>query len=539
MVNYFRNLGFDCPINSNPADYYVDISSVDNQSPQVMQESRARVNKLVSSFAEFQLRMCLSVGTTRSDDPGSPMNRGRKHTHSSGSSTGPQVPSTVDKERVEYRADWATQVKLLLTRFLRNKVMGIFWQLSDSVSAIETRNGLLYIVVSMEYYITTIILVERFCTELRVFDRELQDDLYQPSAYLTAHILSSAPLMLMQPLLYAIPIYYGCNLRDGFTHFLMFAAVNVALTFIVNGMVWMCVSVSRDFTLASLLANMNFTFISLTAGFLVNYHDIPVYVKWVRYLSFCSYGYRVLMTNEYSDRVLPGCPYTDPADCAAYDGNTILDSQDIAVNDYEGTWPCLLALCLAYHGITFINLHYIRHPVTGIVGMDVTLDDSGEEGGGTQVSPLQQVIEGGSGGGGNGAGAGASTGTAAGPALPGAVEALLAGDDFSRGSVSIKVCGVHLLVHSGKPQPADSVLESGSHRSNGEGGEQGVPRPPQTSKMILSDINATIQPGRLVALMGGSGSGKTTLLNLIAGRISARCLNPTNAGGGGAAAKVS
>ena len=28
------------------------------------------------------------------------------------------------------------------------------------------------------------------------------------------------------------------------------------------------------------------------------------------------------------------------------------------------------------------------------------------------------------------------------------------------------------------------------------------------NKMILSDVSATIKPGRLVALMGGSGSGK-------------------------------
>ena len=38
-------------------------------------------------------------------------------------------------------------------------------------------------------------------------------------------------------------------------------------------------------------------------------------------------------------------------------------------------------------------------------------------------------------------------------------------------------------------------------------------------KEILVDINATLRPGRLTALMGGSGSGKTSLLNLMAGRL--------------------
>ena len=49
-------------------------------------------------------------------------------------------------------------------------------------------------------------------------------------------------------------------------------------------------------------------------------------------------------------------------------------------------------------------------------------------------------------------------------------------------------------------------------------------------KLILSDVNVTVRPGRLVAIMGGSGSGKTTLLNLMANRIPHRCLRQPEPG---------
>ena len=50
-------------------------------------------------------------------------------------------------------------------------------------------------------------------------------------------------------------------------------------------------------------------------------------------------------------------------------------------------------------------------------------------------------------------------------------------------------------------------------------------------KMILSHVSATIDSGRLVALMGGSGSGKTTLLNLLAGRIQPASKDPDKSSG--------
>ena len=733
MVSYFAALGHACPADSNPADYFVDVSSVDARDAHSWRESRARVTALVESFrlgdeeallqsqrgarpvrgdpaaatgsepgptADSNATPCGSVAATNSpssegtgagvyscnlerhshcnavdsnnsddgdddaadhadeddddddDDhrlnesyccvvarasswPAKPSASDQLVVHGSGwqsyrdasevkaaakarrrlqrqgySMAGPNSGSTSAGRSVGgggssssssdsglvYTAPWLKQVFYLTMRFLRQHyrdpgnvaggllqavvlgsvVMCIFWDLGDSQSDIESRTGLLYIAVSMEYYIFMIILIERYITELKVFDRELQDDMYVPSAYLTAHIISSAPLYILQPVVYSLPIYFGCNLRPGLSHLLMFLATNVALSLVINGLAWMSVALSRNFATASLVANMSFTFITLTGGFLVNTHDIPVYVRWVQNISCTSYAWRILMTNEYSHRTFGDCTDKygdDTAYCDPYDGDSILDTQDVGVDDYEVPWLALVAIGAVYYIFTYSCLHYLRFPVTGAVGMEGGGEAQDEQEPEPEPGPpakvaahpevpedcrASKVEEGTCEGHGDSSGAAASndssigstTSVGNGPNNIGgdgrgsdsAHELLLppGQSEHSATSVSITVSGVSLFV----PLPA-SAARSAARATEGDrcievhnSVENPLVAPASTGreandveatqpcsvhedrmrwqqeqasggrqKIILQSIDAAIQPGRLVALMGGSGSG--------------------------------
>lgn len=405
-----------------------------------------------------------------------------------------------------YAVPWVMQVRLLTWRLLLNSyrsgwslaggaiqaaaisavTAGIFWQLSDdSVDDIEARSGLLYLVGAMEYYIWMIILIERYCAELTVFDREHEDRWYSPVAYFFAHFISSLPVMLIQPIIFAIPIYFCTGLRSGSQHVLVFILVNVLICQCVNGLAWLSVSCQRDFAVASLIGNMQYTFITLTSGFLVNLNEMPRYVRWVKNISYLSYTYRILMSNEFHDRTFPGCPVDDDAACSPYDGNSILDSQDIGTHDYRnvGTWCVVISIAFIYYAIAVMNLCHLSFPVSGSAGGD----------GGSEDDPPAPLLE-------SLSDAENPMGGELPPTADTATARALSGDRrLSKEDVDREIFSPRVTVQVS--------IETLCVRTDASIASVRDDNSRASSKLILQGVYATIHPSRLTALMGSSGCG--------------------------------
>lgn len=53
-VSYFSKLGYKCPSETNPAEFLLDLVSIDSEDPRAAGEDEARIMKLASAFAENQ-----------------------------------------------------------------------------------------------------------------------------------------------------------------------------------------------------------------------------------------------------------------------------------------------------------------------------------------------------------------------------------------------------------------------------------------------------------------------------------------------------
>ena len=489
LKGYFESLGFSCPVNSNPADYFMDLSSIDPSEEKIdfegtsMTPSKARVRYLVQSFRESGVSLpAPSIEIIHMNAVGETFE---------GSKSVPWVQQlktlTMRSFMNTYRDPWNLIGGIAQSLLLSLIITAIFWQLPNSISGIQSLFGLLYIITTLEQYIFLLILVERYSTDSKIFDRELQDDMYHPSAYFVANIIAALPQLTLQPILYAIPPYFGCGVRQGTQYFFVFVCINIMLTYVTNGLAWFCVSLQRPFSVASLIANMNYTFLSLTAGFLLNVNTLPIYVSWVQKISFLNYSYQIIMSNEFANRIIPGCPYDDDVNCMQYNGNDILKSKGISVDNYSTSWPVMIAMCIIYHIISAVLLDMVRYPITGIVAgeyedEDPLFQDSQVE----DINNSSILVDS------SKFRTAEFVGRIPSNERQSLVEVAPSAEDLSRTCIPIEVLNVNLVV---VPKGNFSRTKSGtSYKMLAE-------------KTVLSNITVDIQPRRLVAIMGGSGSG--------------------------------
>jgi ABC-type multidrug transport system permease subunit len=108
----------------------------------------------------------------------------------------------------------------------------------------------------------------KWCTTLIIFDRERQDNLYNPAAWLIAEIIAWLPVNIIGPAVYAILTYFISNLRrDNLAYALgVFVADNILIQMCYVAWALFAASIERSFARASLLGNALSIFFILSTG---------------------------------------------------------------------------------------------------------------------------------------------------------------------------------------------------------------------------------------------------------------------------------
>ena len=310
-VDHFTRIGYKCPERTNPADFFMNMMSIEAmddvddddheelvRSRTIIEESyKAKIIDLYEKYENSELR----------NDP---------------DDVHPEVKELSTVKEKEHRANICKQFYYLFVRSMRNiirlpissyvKIIStivvalmtilVFRQLGHNERSIQNRNGVVFFVLInfVLNSVTNVTLI--FPDERPVFLREQSAEMYNPVPYFFAKFFSELPIMLINNILFFFIAYFALELNTESvkqpTIFFFYAWL---LSWTGTGLGFMIGTLVSSKSVATSLIPVTVIPLMLLSGFFVNQDNIVPVLYPFEFISPFKWGFQVLAYNEYDD----------------------------------------------------------------------------------------------------------------------------------------------------------------------------------------------------------------------------------------------
>ncbi|KAK4230160.1 ABC transporter G family member 11 [Podospora fimiseda] len=380
-------------------------------------------------------------------------------------------------------------VLALILSWLRNIIIGIvlgtlYLNLGKTSASAFSKGGLMFIALLHNAFQSFSELAGTMLGRA-VVNKHRAYAFHRPSALWIANILVDQVFASTQVFVFSVIVYFMTNLSRSaggfFVFYLMLLSANIAMTlfFRVIG------CLSPDFDYAVKFATVGITLMITTSGYLIQYQNEQVWLRWIYYINVLGLSFSALMENEFSridmtctaESLVPSGPGYDDINhqVCTLPGSTpgTLQISGSAYIDQGFSyspgllwrnWGIVVVLIAFFLFVNVVAGEYVRF------GM-----------GGNQAKVFQK---------------------------PNAERKKLNEDLIRKKDERRKA----------RAEQSDSELKIKSESVlTWENLCYEVPVPGGTRR-LLDNVFGYVKPGQLTALMGASGAGKTTLLDVLAAR---------------------
>lgn len=271
---------------TNPAEYLIDIVSVDNRSEQAETVAEERVERIKEAWRQHCDKTFIEKGGQGlAIAPTKIQSKALASRHS----------SMVQQIRVLVSRTWVVTIRdpmgmfgSLLEAISMAIITGwIFLQVDGSLSGIRSRQGALYNAAALQGYLILLFETYRLTDDIQLFDEEARQGVVGIPAFLISRRLARFLIEdLPVPLIFSLIYYFMVGLRADGGEFLTFFSIILLEHYIAVCFAMVCVAVSRNFAGASLVANLAYTLQSMACGYFIQSNTIPIYVRWTKWTAY-------------------------------------------------------------------------------------------------------------------------------------------------------------------------------------------------------------------------------------------------------------
>ncbi len=357
-VNYFKNLGYECPQHYNPADYILDLISIDNSS----EESKNISEERLQLFIENNKNQMENRGFADIDNDYNDINN-----------------------NIKFHSTWTKQFKLLLTRSFIEEIKNttglairfvtnffftviismLFSGLDNSQKSIQNTFGVLFFLCINQAFSCLFPTLKKFSIEKEIVNKERESKSYHTSAFYLSKLLSTLPFDLIVVYIYISTVYFIIGLNPNIGAFLIFILIISLLIFSSVGLGMFISSIASDSEMAISIASPFMIVLLLFGGFYANISNIPVWISWIQYISFINWGFQALSINEYKGKTLE-C--LDTNDCLTT-GEEVLERFSFTEFSKEECITYLLLVGISFHILAYLVLRFKRPKYQKVVDL--------------------------------------------------------------------------------------------------------------------------------------------------------------------------
>eukprot|EP00929_Paragymnodinium_shiwhaense_P103829 TRINITY_DN6762_c0_g1_i1.p1 TRINITY_DN6762_c0_g1~~TRINITY_DN6762_c0_g1_i1.p1 ORF type:complete len:661 (+),score=197.53 TRINITY_DN6762_c0_g1_i1:113-2095(+) len=299
VVEYFDTLGYPLPPKFNPADFLIDLVSIDQRDPSEQERTEKQRNelqeawskraadkvqensKLLSMSAEDRVQSILAA---RVEEPA-----GQTCTMT------PLFLLLKRGWREQMRDKLSIALKIFFNAFFTMVFGLVYFQLDYSQKSIQDRMGLLFFLTMNQAFGSVIGCAQVIPRQLVIVNRERSNRLYALVHFYLSSLIVMVPIELVPQLINNAIIFFMANLSGSFVTF--FGVL--FLENIVGISLGMALSSGfKNVQMASQLAPAVVILFLMFSGFLINEDSVPVYFIWLREASFIRYAFKAAAVNE-------------------------------------------------------------------------------------------------------------------------------------------------------------------------------------------------------------------------------------------------
>ncbi|XP_043774061.1 ATP-binding cassette sub-family G member 8 isoform X2 [Cervus elaphus] len=301
MVQYFAAVGHPCPRYSNPADYYVDLTSIDRRSKEQEVATREKARSLAALFKEKVRGFDDFLWTAESKEPGV-----GTCVQSPAPDTNPfqaptKLPGPLQQFATLIRRQISNDFRDLPTLLihgaeacLMSLIIGFLYYGHGAVQlSLTDTAALLFMIGALVPFNVILDVISKCHSERALLYYELEDGLYTAGPYFFAKILGELPEHCVYIIVYGMPIYWLANLRPGLEPFLLHVLLVWLVVFCCRAMALATAALLPTFHMSSFLGNALYNSFYLTGGFMIsldNLWTVPALISKVSFLRWCFEG---------------------------------------------------------------------------------------------------------------------------------------------------------------------------------------------------------------------------------------------------------